>query len=485
MTYINKKIKEVFPDLSVMKQAGNNAFFKGRNLPSFVKDFVLRRYTDFEGHVDPAALKNYLDEKMPIDGNYIKQRLIAGKAVNITTRFITTTDIAKKRVAVTIPDLGINSDAYITDTLLQEKGIELADGEYWGNITLEYVEPQGKHNGFIQVTSYLAFEPYKIDVDYFMQARQKFSLDEWIDVLVTVMEYNAEMLSQEEKLLMISRMLSLVEPRLNMIELGPKGTGKSYVYTNLSKYAWLLGGGKTSRARLFYNKATKQFGVIKNHDVVGMDEISTMTFAEPDEMQSILKVYLESGEAKVDNVPFQSECGLVLLGNIPLTRDLKPQNPDYFRNLPDLFHESATMDRFHGFIEGWKLPRLNQSHLMEGWTLNTEYFSTVLHHLRTAPEYDDLFNQLVETDKDCDLRDKKAVHRLAAAYHKLLFPHILTLEDVADEGKKNFKQLYAHYCLEPAVASRQIIRQQCHLIDKEFKADMAKFRVMGVGDSQN
>lgn len=477
MNYINQKIKEVFPDLSVIKQPSNNAFFKGRNLPSFVKDFVLRRYTDSEGNIDAVALKSYLDEKMPIDGNYIKQCLIAGETVNITTRFITTTDIAKKHVKVTIPNLGINSDAYITENLLQEKGTELADGEYWGNITLEYVEPEGKRNGFIQVTSYLAFNPYKIDIEYFMQARQQFSLDEWLDVLVTIMEYNAEMFSQEEKLLMISRMLPLVEPRVNMIELGPKGTGKSYVYTNLSKYAWLLGGGKTSRARLFYNKATKQFGVIKNHDVVGMDEISTMTFAEPDEMQAILKVYLEAGETKVDNVHFQSECGLVLLGNIPLNKDLKPKHSDYFRNLPEMFHESATMDRFHGFIEGWKLPRLNQSHIMEGWTLNTEYFSTILHLLRPIPEYDAMFDDLVEINEDCDLRDKKAVKRLTSAYHKLLFPHVRSVNDIVEEDLENFKQLYAHYCLEPAVASRSIIRQQCHLIDKEFKSEMGEFKV--------
>lgn len=477
MTYINQKIKEVFPDLSVMKHTSNNALFKGRNLPSFVKDFVLRRYTDTEGNIDAESLKSYLDTKMPIDCNHIKQLLITGESVNITTRFTTTTDIAKKCVKVTIPNLGINSDAYITDTLLQEKGSELADGDYWGNITLEYVEPEGKRNGYIQVTSYISFEPYKIDLDYFMQARQQFSLDEWIDVLITIMEYNAEMLSQEQKILMISRMLALVEPRLNMIELGPKGTGKSYVYTNLSKYAWLLGGGKTSRARLFYNKATKQFGVIKNHDVVGMDEISTMTFAEPDEMQSILKVYLESGETKVDNIPVQSECGLVLLGNIPLNKDLKPQHAEYFRNLPEMFRESATLDRFHGFIEGWKLPRLNKSHIMEGWTLNIEYFSTIMHILRSESNSDNLFELLVQTSEDCDLRDKKAIKRIASAFHKLLFPHVHSIDEIEQEDQENFKRLYAHYCLEPAINMRRIIRQQCHLIDKEFKAEMGEFKM--------
>ena len=95
MSYINQKIKEVFPDLSILKKASNNSFFKGRNLPSFVKDFVLRRYTDREGNIDEEALKNYLDKKMPIDSNYIKQQLISGEAVNITTRITTSTDIAK------------------------------------------------------------------------------------------------------------------------------------------------------------------------------------------------------------------------------------------------------------------------------------------------------------------------------------------------------------------------------------------------------
>lgn len=102
MTYINQKIKEVFPDLSVMKHTSNNALFKGRNLPSFVKDFVLRRYTDTEGNIDAESLKSYLDTKMPIDCNHIKQLLITGESVNITTRFTTTTDIAKKCVKVTI-----------------------------------------------------------------------------------------------------------------------------------------------------------------------------------------------------------------------------------------------------------------------------------------------------------------------------------------------------------------------------------------------
>ena len=279
-------------------------------------------------------------------------------------------------------------------------------------------------------------------------------------------------------------MLSLVEPRLNMIELGPKGTGKSYVYNNLSKFAWLLAGGRTTRAKLFYNKATRQFGVMKNYDVVGIDEITTFHFSDPDEMQSIMKSYLEAGKAAVDNVMFQSECDLMLMGNIPLDKDMKPLNPSYAKNLPEMFRESATMDRFHGFIEGWKLPRLSKDHIIEGWVLNCEYFSMVLHMLRFSSEYDGVFSELVDIPHGCDLRDKKAVQRLATAYHKLLFPHIRSLSDIDPDQVDTFKLLYDRYCLQPAIYRRQIIRDQCHRIDKEFKPEVSSFSVIGLPDGE-
>jgi len=264
-----------------------------------------------------------------------------------------------------------------------------------------------------------------------------------------------------------------------MIELGPKGTGKSYIYSNISKYVWLLSGGKTSRAKMFYNKSTKQFGLMKSHDAVVIDEISTFGFSDPDEMQSILKGYLEAGKATVDNVLFQSECGIGLTGNIQLTSEMKPLDSKYFQKLPEMFQESATMDRFHSFIEGWKLPRLEAGSILQGWTLNAEYFSSVLHHIRTETQYESLFDQLVEYDNSCDLRDLKAVRKVTTAYTKLLFPQVKSLEDLAEEDVSNFKELYQEYCLNPAVYRRGIIRQQCHLIDKEFRKEMPEFKIKG------
>lgn len=478
MSYISEKIKEFFPDLAIMKNSVNSSLFAGRNLPSFVKDYIIRRFSNEEGLVDRAKVTDYLENKMPDNIAAIKNRLLAGEQVNVTVRFVIKSDLASGRTTFSIPDAQISSNAYIATTLLDEYKDELVDGERWGNITLNYVEPQGRRSGYIEMVSYKSFDPYKIDYSYFMSARQNFSIDEWIDVLIATMEYDPDAFDTiEQKKEFITRLLILVEPRLNMIELGPKGTGKSYVYNNISKHVWLLSGGKTSRAKMFYNKATKQFGLVKNHDAVIIDEISSFGFSDPDEMQSILKGYLEAGKASVDNVLFMSDCGIGLTGNIKLTSELRPSDSKYFQKLPDMFQESATMDRFHSFIEGWKLPRLEAGSILEGWTLNAEYFSGVLHYLRTETEYESLFDELVEYDDSCDLRDLKAVRKVATAYAKLLFPQVKSLTDLAQEDVEAYRQFYKEFCLEPAVYRRGIIRQQCHLIDKEFSKDMPEFRL--------
>ena len=461
-----------------MKNSANSGLFSGRNLPSFVKDYIIRRFAGEDGIADRDKVIDYLMSKMPDNISVIKNRLLAGEQVNVTVRFIIKSDIASGRTTFSVPDAQITSNAYVSQKLLEDYKEELTDGERWGNITLNYVDPQGRRSGYIEMITYKSFEPYRVDFSYFLKARENFSVEEWIDLLIATMEYDPDAFDTiEQKQEFITRLLIFVEPRLNMIELGPKGTGKSYVYNNLSKYIWLLSGGKTSRAKMFYNKATKQFGLVKNHDAVVIDEISTFGFSDPDEMQSILKGYLEAGKATVDNVLFQSECGIGLAGNIRLTSELKPSDSKYFEKLPTMFQESATMDRFHSFIEGWKLPRLKAGGILQGWTLNAEYFSSVLHHLRTETEYESLFDQLVEYDSSCDLRDLKAVKKVTTAYTKLLFPQVKSLDDLTPEDIVSFRQLYRDYCLNPAIYRRGIIRQQCHMIDREFSKDMPQFEL--------
>lgn len=476
---MDDKIKHVFPEASVKKSAAIDSLFAGRNLPVFVRDYILRRFSDENGNVNKDALSCYFEEKMGVEGQVLKNRMFsAGERVNITSRVVFRIELDKGTVWFDLPDAGITKDARVSQQLIQEQPEWFCDGEHWGNMTMRYVEPQGKEKGHILMTSFKPFEPYAINLDYYLDARCKFSVSEWIDTLVKIMGYNPDSFESEDvKLELISRLLPFIEPRLNIIELGPKGTGKSYLYNNFSKRGWIVSGGKITRAKLFFNKQNRQFGLLKHYDTLAIDEIASFSFENPAEMQSIFKSYLEDGRATVDNTVFQSDCGLTLMGNIPVDGDTRqPLDSAYYKVLPSMLQESATLDRFHGFIEGWKLPRLESGTILTGWTLDAEYFSNILHSLRTHTEYASIFDELVE-ESSGDIRDRKAVKRLATAYHKLLFPQIRDLSMLGEGALEQFKATYKKYCLEPAIRRRGIIRRQCHVIDSEFSIDMPEFSI--------
>ena len=211
------------------------------------------------------------------------------------------------------------------------------------------------------------------------------------------------------------------------------------------------------------------------YDMVAFDEIQTITFSDNSEMQSFLKNYLEYGRATIDNYEFMSECGLMLLGNILLSENNEPLNYKYFDTLPEVFKESALLDRFHGMIEGWLLPRVNVDMALQDWTLNVEFFSEVLHQMRTETIYSHIVDDLVVVPQGADMRHTKAIKRIATAYLKLLFPHITNVEQVdLDE----FNML----CLQPAIHRRDIVRQQCSNIDAEtsFSKPIPDYRVKGL-----
>ena len=161
----------------------------------------------------------------------------------------------------------------------------------------------------------------------------------------------------------------------------------------------------------------------------------------------------------------------MLMGNIPLTEQHRPVSAMYFNSLPENFRESALLDRFHCFIEGWLLPRINNSMIFKGWTINVEYFSEILHSMRTNNTYGLLFDQLVKFEEKADVRDSKAIKRIATGYMKLLFPHWKSIDDV-NRGE------FEMYCLNPAVHRRGIIKEQCHNIDPEFKTRMPEVYII-------
>lgn len=332
---LDLKIRKVFPNESVYKVSENYSIFAGKNVPSFVKDWLIKKFTDEDGNLDKEGLLNFLDQFIPQkdSGKKIKSDLMVNRKDRVVlTRVLIEPDVKKNVMRFTIPELEIKLNEGVVEKYIVEEHPELLGGEVWGIFTLTYFPPPSpKGPGYIGIIDYKPFKPYDIDLDYFREGRKEFDLDEWIDLLLRAMEYNPEgFRSLNQKLLFLSRLLIFVEPRLNIIELAPKGTGKSYIFNNLSKYGWCVGGGIITRAKMFYDMSKNTFGFIKRYDFVALDEIQTIKFSDEEELRGALKNYLESGKFTVGNAMGDSDAGLILLGNISLDQDWNPLSYNYF-----------------------------------------------------------------------------------------------------------------------------------------------------------
>ena len=284
------------------------------------------------------------------------------------------------------------------------------------------------------------------------------------------MDYNPwGFATDRERLTMLSRLMPFVSKRLNLVELAPKSTGKTYVFSQLSSYGWLVSGGSLSRARLFYDIAQKSEGLVRRSDFVALDEVQTISFPDVSEMRGALKGYLESGEFRVGDYSGVADASFVLLGNIP--QDAMQTSTNMFAFLPEFFNESALLDRFHGFVRGWNLPRMRENLKAEGWGLDTAYLGEIWHDLREATDSRTIVDQLVKTDLTADTRDTEAVKRLCTALIKILFPHWRRTSDV------NTAEM-DEYCLQPAILMRQDIRRQLHSMDPlEYSTDLPDIRM--------
>jgi ATP-dependent Lon protease len=463
-------MKSIFSDMLVYKRPQHGSFFQSLNIPSYLRDWLIMRFANKEGELDHEEVQGFVSRYIPRrhDWERLKAEMAKeGRRVRFLARVQVTIDVNSGEGLFQLPDFGFPRKRYearIADRLLRAKKEELlSSSEAWGVVELKWW-PEGvrgkRDQGSIVMVDFASFRPYRVDLDFYREARKEFSLEEWIHVILSAIDYHPlGFLNSKQKLTLLSRLLPFVEKRVNLIELAPKGTGKSYMFSQLSKYGWLVSGGSISRARLFYDLSRKETGLVSRYDYVALDEIQTISFPNEEEVRGALKNYLESGEYRVGDQHGVGEAGMVLLGNI--SQDAMDENQVMFRELPSVFHESALLDRFHGFIKGWDIPRMQENMKAEGWGLNTEYFSEVMHALRDDVRYAGVVDELLEVPKGADTRDTRAIKRLATAWLKLLFPH------VTDAGAVDGNQFRA-YCLESALQMRGLIRKQLHLMDPEY-----------------
>lgn len=472
MTELDEKIKDLFPEESIYKTSTRYNMFAGVNIPSFIKDWLIKRYSDEEENVDKEALFAFLDRHIPTKDSDIKSRLMKGETIQILARAVVESDLKSGVFKFAIPDIGVKSnEGRVNEFVMRSSGIK--EGENWGIITMDYVQPEGKEKGYAELVKFRPFKPYSPDFEYYCEARKQFRITEWIDFIIKCMEYNpysTQFESYTQKLLFISRLLVFCEPNLNIIELAPKGTGKSYIFNNLSKYGWQISGGKITRAKLFYDMATNKPGIIPSYEFVSMDEIKTIIFENKEELQGALKGYLENGSFTMGQTKQTSTAGLILLGNIDLDQNRRPVNKKYFQELPDVFHDTALLDRFHGMIEGWYLPRITEDLKLEGYSLNVEYFSEILSMQRGMSRYASIVTDMLDIPQNADTRDTTAIIRLASGYLKLLFPHVESMMDIT-------KEEFEIYCFKPAYEKRRIVRNQLSIMDMEYSNKMPDIKV--------
>jgi len=473
MTTTIDKLRNCFDEMVVYKDLKKSNFFSALSLPSFMRDWLLKRFEDESGHFNPDELVQFVRTYLPRkdDWTAIKNRVvIEHERVKFLAKVSVDIDIRTGEVSFSLPDFGLASkDTIIEDNVWQVCKDDLVRGrETWGMVEIGYRAPDDEMRlkGKIKLTAFKTFCPYTIDLDYYKDARSEFEIDEWIDVLLGAVDYNADGYvgddAQEKKLTMLTRLLPFVEKRLNLIELAPKGTGKSYLFGRVSRFGWLSSGGVMSRAKMFYDQSKRTVGLVSGNDFITLDEVQTISFTDVDEMRAALKGYLESGIFTVGNYEGTADAGVILCGNIKKETMDADGYGNMFEELPAIFHESALIERFHGFIKGWNIPRMNDDLKIAGWALNSEYFCTIMHELRDDMSYRAIVDELVIVPEAADTRDTEAVKRIATAYLKLLFPHVRGASDIT---AREFKR----YCLSRAYKMRDTIKYQLGLLDIEYR----------------
>ena len=459
------KAKDYYGEVVINKGLMGKAGFGARAIPVYVGEWIISQFMDGDDLTEDGRneIVNTVSKFLPqkADKNTILNRLMEQEEVRILDDFRVNVNLERHTHDLSIPLLDVGNGMVQKD-IIDDNPMLLKTG-MWGLGTLRYVPPDGEEvkKGQVWMVDFKAFQTPGVDLDYYRESRKHYDIDEWIDLLVSSCQFNPEVHRLSQKLLLLSRIIPLVEPRVNLTELAPKGTGKSFVFDNISRYAAVIPGGKLSAPTLFFNSNTKRIGLIPRYDVVVVDEIQKIHTDASGEAMAALKMYLESGRyRRATGDMGTSESGFVMLGNITLGMNRLPlyESDGIFKELPSALQESAFIDRIHGLIEGWFMPRVSRNTPSKSLGFKGDFFSEVLHELRVDLRYADYVSQSLHLPHCEDMRDNKAISRLAEGFLKLLFPDLeLNEED------------FITYCVNPAVRMRQQIRDELSKIDQEYK----------------
>jgi len=456
---MNTKLKEVFKGKVVNKAHTLNTGVD--EFPRYVLEYlidnfcsedtfyedmskvILRLKENFVHGAEAEKIRHFIRENR-------RHKLIA----NMEVRLVETED----KYWASIPAIN-ESFVNIPESIVNQYPMLLSGG-MWGTIDLTYDETE-IHNKKIRPFKVMEFTPFQVSVinlAEYIEKRSKFTADEWIDVLINSCGLDPEKLTRRQKLLYLSRCIPLVETNINIIELGPRETGKTYLYRNISYYAHVLSGGKATPSQLFINLNTGKIGVVGTRDCVVFDEIANTDFTDPKSFVSIMQAYMQDAKFSRGKKEILAFGSLVFVGNLDIQGSL-PHEKYYhlFEPLPDFLQVTAFLDRIHGYLPGWEIPKLTPESYSRDYGFITDYFCEIMHELRKAdplravrPRF-----ELVDTSgsmRGISGRDQRAVIKLISGLLKLIYPDGRITDEELEE------------ILLVACELRQRVREQLHLI---------------------
>ena len=429
---LNAKLRYYFEGYVVNKGLSNRQDIK--RVPKFVAEHLLTKiceeYEENTPEFNEKLMKvieivNTLYPE-PKDKDQILDKIIIKKLPQkIIDEIKVEVDEKHEIRKAVIPSLNLRN-VMISDEVV-EKNEQLLSTGIWGLATLRYCDPilddKGKPITLpVIVESFKPFHVVNVDLKEFIEKREYFTLEEWMDILINTVGLNPEIYTEKQKLILISRFIPLVENNVNLMEFGPRATGKTYFYRNISFYTRIISGGIITPAQLFYNIARKTIGEIGLKDCIVFDEVAKIRFPRPEEMMGKLKDYMVDGHFERGPKKATSLCSLVFMGNIEVSgyvpaEDINYALPEFMRN------DTAFLDRIHGVIPGWEIPKIKKSeiHLSKNYGFSVDYFSEILHELRKV-DFAPLIRSMVELN-NVTIRDEIGIYRLASGLTKILFPN--------------------------------------------------------------
>jgi ATP-dependent Lon protease len=431
----------------------------GENVPSYVLEYLLGRYCASD---DPEEIRLGIEAvKDTLHRNYFRHDE-ANKAQSLVEqlgkyRFIDRIEVrflpSEGKYWAAMDHFSYNR-IHVGERFYRSYD-RLLEGGIWAIIDLEYRnegddddEQRGKSKGSpFYITELRPIQLARFDFEEFCEGRRAFTTDQWIDALVRSAGLEPTQMERRLKLLLLARFLPFVEKNFNFIELGPRGTGKSYVFSEMSPYGILISGGKASSANLFYNNARRQVGLVGHWDVVAFDEVGGMKVQDPDTIQ-IMKDYMANGRFSRGITQVLADAALVFVGNLNQSVETLVQNAatDLFQPLPKEF-DLAVMDRLHFYLPGWEIPKTSKALLSTNYGFVTDYLSEAFRALRKQNRYDAL-DQRFRLGSHVEGRDATAVRKTVSGLLKILHP----------DGTPTSEELQEY--LELALEGRRRIKEQ-------------------------